>query len=102
MRPTYLTQSGVGSTPAFPTDANKAPFLLTVSVVVTGTVNYTIQHTYDDVTVGITNWFPNGGATGLTVSAEVQYTWAITAVRVTVNSGTGSVQAQIIHGTRTS
>ena len=102
MRPIYLTQTGSGSTPAVPLDSCKDPFIATVAVIVTGTVNYTVQHTFDDVTVGITTWWNNLRATGLTENASVQYTSGVTAVQVTVNSGTGSVAVQIIQGTRTS
>src|ERR1700693_2506751 len=93
MRPVYITQTGAGSSKAVPL-ARKPPY--SVAVVVTGTVNYTIQYTYDDVTVGITTWWNNPSYTGLTINADAQFSSPITAVRVTVNSGTGSATMQVL------
>lgn len=70
-----------------------------IQVVVTGTVNFTVQQTLDDPTIiGATmtfpqvTWFPHpdSGLAAATASAQGNYAYAPRMVRVTLNSGTGS------------
>lgn len=67
------------------------------------TVNYTVQYTYDDpnnlpsgVTVPATFNHPN--LTGLTINGDGAITDPVTAVRLLVNSGTGTVRFTAIQG----
>lgn len=102
MRPVYITQTGVGNSVPVPLDARKAPFTVAIAFIVTGTATYSLQHTYDDITVGApVNWFTNISITNLTVNAEAQYTAPVRAVRLSVSAGSGSVQMQIIDASGT-
>jgi hypothetical protein len=106
MRPVYLVVTGVGvSTPVI-MDAKKAAFNIGVGCVIqSGTATFTLQHTYDDVTVpgwsGATaNWFNNANVSNAVVSTDTAYTGRpIRALRlnVTVSSG-GTVLLQVIQG----
>ena len=49
MRPIVITKTGAGSSSVAPLDTYRNPFNVGIGVVVSGTVNYTIQHTFDDV-----------------------------------------------------
>lgn len=67
------------------------------------TVNYTVQYTYDDpnnlpsgVTVPTTFNHPN--LIGLTINGDGAITDPVTAVRLLVNSGTGTVRFTAIQG----
>lgn len=55
-------------------------------VIVTGTVNYTVQHSLDGI-----NFFDNSDNTAQTTSQDGNYVFPIRAVRVNINSGAGSV-----------
>lgn len=54
---------------------------------VTGTVNYTVQHSLDGV-----RYFDNSDNASKTVDADGNYVFPVRAVRVKVNSGSGTVQ----------
>lgn len=101
-RPVYLTLTGAGSTDAQLANYNAQPFQLTISVVVTGTVNYTVQVTYDDVmglpdpsswspTTPSPTWLDDPILASVTSTGETTYNDPIQAWRVTMNSGTGSL-----------
>lgn len=62
---------------------------------VTGTANATVQQTLDDLQAGYTaaTWLdhPDSNLVALTASKQGNYGYAPQAVRITLNSGTGSV-----------
>lgn len=66
------------------------------SAIVTGTINYTVQHTYDDpngLAVGAyPTPFNNAAASAQTASIDGAYTTPVMAIRIQINSGTGSVK----------
>lgn len=59
---------------------------ISYAVIVTGTVNYTVQHSLDGE-----NFFDNSDNTSQTTSQDGNYVFPIRAVRVNINSGSGSV-----------
>ncbi len=102
--------NGVASTHWTQTDYHLDPTNLTISVTVTGTVNYTIQYTYDDI---MGSYDPQGGAwsnaslaslnifndpvvAAVTTSQEVGVDNPINAWRVLINSGTGTLNIESI------
>lgn len=99
MRPIYVSQTGTGSTAPIPLDIQQVPFAIGIGCIVTGTVNYTVEHTYDDITAGApTVWFSNSGITAKTANADGNYAFPVRAIRLTLNSGTGSVQMAVLQG----
>lgn len=95
--------NGVGSTPWQMVDTNLDPMSLVVSVDVTGTVNYTVQYTYSDImgAYDAANGQWANAATpvawndpilaSVTSDGETTYNNPITAWRVVINSGSGSL-----------
>jgi hypothetical protein len=86
---------------------NAYPPNISVAVqLVTGTANFTVEHTYDDPNIlpgtgglnlaGFTFPVPWPDATlnGASASGETQINYAITAWRVTINSGTGTLSVR--------
>ena len=72
---------------------------VSLQAVVTGTVNYTIQQTLDNpLEAGVTpTWFnhPDTNLVAQTVNRQGNYAYIPTAVRVVLNSGSGSVRLTI-------
>ena len=68
---------------------------------VSGSVNYSVQHTYDDpnnLLAGAAFPFPYvaTGFLALTASADGVYELPIAAVNVLINSGTGTLRVRIL------
>lgn len=100
-RPFVVTQTGVGSSSIYPFNLNITPGNIAIGCVINGTVNYTVQHTYDDVfaasfTPAGATWFNHPTLAAQAASAESNYAYPPRAVRVTVNSGSGSVTMTVI------
>ncbi len=83
-------------------DRYRDPFNVSIGATVDGTVNYTIQHTYDDLLSaeaaepGFTPAvFDHPTMAAETTAAEGIYDYPVSAIRVTINSGTGTVEAVI-------
>ena len=89
------TQTGVGSSAIVPLDLYISPFNIGFGVVVSGTVTYTVQHTFDNVfasnySISTGNWFNHPVVAGQTANADGNYAFPITAMRLTVTAGTGT------------
>ena len=98
MRPQTQAQTGVGSTNGIVTDYYISPFNIGFGVVVSGTVNYTVQHTFDG-----TNWFDHPDVVGQASNANGNYAFPVLLIRLTVNSGSGTatltaIQAGLVGG----
>lgn len=93
MKPVTKTQAGTGSSAVIPIDYLLTPVSVGFGVVVvTGSVNYTVQHTFDEAIRGTpTNWFDHATVAAQTTAKTGSYDFPISAIRVTVNSGTGTV-----------
>ena len=97
MKPVTKTQTGAGSTAVIPIDYLLTPVSVGFGVVATGTVNYTVQHTFDEAIRGTpTNWFDHATIAAQTTSKTGSYDFPISAIRVTVNSGTGSAALTVL------
>ena len=49
MRPQVISKTGTGTSAWIPMDYKQNPFNVGIGVVVSGTVTYTVQHTFDDI-----------------------------------------------------
>jgi hypothetical protein len=85
---------GAKTSNALPFDIFNRPEC-SLQVVVTGTANYTVQQTLDDIfDPAITpTWFdhPDTNLVAATASKQGNYAYIPAAVRITLNSGNGSV-----------
>ena len=105
MRQATVTQVGAGVSAVIPLDYLQVPFNVGVDVDVTGTVNYTIQVTFDDV-------FASGfdPATAVWYSIDIAAMVAATAdqmgrtetpcrgMRINQASGSGSTRLRVTQG----
>lgn len=91
-----VSKTGVGSSSALVMNTNVSPFNVGFGVIVTGTVNYTIQHTFDDPAVGFTTWFSHPTIASLAANADGNYAFPVTGIKVLVNSGDGTAQLKLV------
>lgn len=98
MRRIVISKTGTGSSSLAPMDQYQSPFNVGIGVVVSGTVNYTIQHTFDDVqNPDVTPvWFSHPTLLNLTANADGNYAFPVAAIKVLVNSGAGSATATLL------
>lgn len=76
------------------------PFNVSLGFTVDGTVNYTVEHSFDNPfgPRGDMSWFEHSTLAGESAAADGNYAFPVTALRVKINSGTGTVSARIIQG----
>lgn len=88
----FLSGSGnTGTTNVLPTDLYISPFNVGFGVVVTGTVTYTVQHTFDNPqTVASPTWFSHPTIASKTDNQDGNYAFPVAAVRVLVSASTGA------------
>lgn len=105
MRPvTYtLTDASGGAkySNVCPPDMYISPFNIALGATATGTVNYTVQYTFDDVFAtgynpSTGNWVNHPSMTGKTTTADSNIAYPVRGIRLALNSGTGSVTLVII------
>jgi len=98
MRPVVVAKTGAGSSGIVPMDHYQSPFNVGIGVVVTGTVNYTIQHTFDDFqNASVTpTWFSHATLAAQSANADGNYAFPVRGIKVLVNSGSGTATATII------
>ena len=96
MRVQTVSKTGVGSSPALVMNTNISPFNVGFGVVVTGTVTYSVQHTFDDPAVGFTTWFSHPTVAGETANADGNYAFPVTGVKVLVTAGDGTATMNLI------
>lgn len=96
MKVQSVSKTGVGSSSALVMNTNISPFNVGFGVVVTGTVNYTVQHTFDDPAVGFTTWFSHPTVASQAANADGNYAFPVTGIKVLVNSGSGTATLNLI------
>ena len=77
-------------------NTNISPFNVGFGVEVSGTVDYTVQHTFDDPGVGFTTWFSHPTVAGETANADGNYAFPVTGVKLLVNSGSGTATLKLV------
>jgi len=100
MRQQIIAQTGTGSSAFIPMNLDTNPFNVGFGVVVTGTVNYTVEHTFDPIwqaggpaAAGI---FAHPTVASKTASQDGNYAFPVSGIRVTVNSGAGTATLTVI------
>jgi hypothetical protein len=97
MRPVVYGLSSPGASPVYAPDNYVSPFNVAISVLVSGTTNYTVQYTFDDVFAknfdpSTANWTDHPSLTAQTATKDSNIAYPIRGVRIVVNSGTGIVR----------
>lgn len=93
MRPIIVTQTGVGTTETIRVDYRQSDFKIGIGCSVSGTVNYSLEHSFDGTT-----WFVNDDIATETTQEDTNYAFPIWAVRLVVHSGTGSATMTLLQG----
>lgn len=105
MRPVVYTLSdasaGAKTSAVCPLDHYVSPFNIALSVVVTGVVDYTVQYTFDDIfantyVAASGAWSNHPSLTAKTTTLDSNLAYPARAVRVILNSGSGSITFTII------
>ena len=91
-----VSKTGVGSSSALVMNTNVSPFNVGFGVVVSGTVNYTVQHTFDDPATGFSTWFSHPTVASQAANADGNYAFPVTGIKVLVNSGTGTATLKLV------
>lgn len=93
--------TGVSASTPANFDTCKNSFSIGIGCVVSGTVTYTIQHTFDDIqntAAGSCTWFDHddSGLVGATANADGNFAFPCTAARINQTGGSGTVTATFI------
>ena len=96
MRVQTVSKTGSGNSSALVMNTNVSPFNVGFGVGVSGTVNYTVQHTFDDPTTGFSTWFSHPTIANLIANADGNYAFPVLQIRLTVNSGSGTATLTMI------
>lgn len=91
-----VSKTGTGSSSAIVMNTNISPFNVGFGVIATGTVNYTVQHTFDDPATGFSTWFSHPTVASQTANADGNYAFPVTGIKVLVNSGSGTAQLKLV------
>lgn len=91
-----VSKTGTGSSSALVMNTNISPFNVGFGVIATGTVTYTIQHTFDDPAVGFSVWYPHPTIAAKTDNQDGNYAFPVTGVKVLVTAGTGSATLNLV------
>ncbi len=105
MRPIVVTvadaSGGAVTSRTLPLDHYISPFNTSLAVTVTGTANYTVQYTFDRIqqpgwTPATGNWVDHPNLTAQTATKDSNLAYPAMAVRIILNSGTGSARFTVI------
>jgi len=98
MRQQIVSRTGTGSSTIIPMNLDSSPFNVGFGVVVSGdAVNYTIQHTFDNPwATPSPTWFDHPTVAAKTANQDGNYAFPVAAIKVLVNSGSGTATLTVI------
>ena len=98
MRQQVVSKTGVGSSTIIPMNLDSTPFNVGFGVVATGTVTYTVQHTFDNPwTTATPVWFDHPTVQGIiSTNADGNYAFPVAAIKVAVTAGAGTATLTVI------
>jgi len=101
MRPAVLSIKGTQTSSVYTPDHYVSPMNVALSVRVTGTINYTVQYTFDNVFAqdynpATGNWVDHPSLTAQTATKDSNIAYPVTGIRIVGNSGTGTAIFTII------
>jgi len=91
-----VSKTGTGSSSALVMNTNISPFNVGFGVIATGTVTYTVQHTFDDPAVGFSVWYSHPTIAAKTDNQDGNYAFPVTGIKVLVTAGTGTATLNLI------
>ena len=102
MRPVWITQVGTGDSNPVPFNLYAAPTNIALgATLLSGAATYTVQYTFDDVqdpnyVAASGNWVDHTYLAAKTASSDSNIAYPVTAVRLRVTAGTGTVRLAVI------
>lgn len=101
MRPISLSTIGTENSAVAPMNINTSPFNVGFGVTVSGTVTYTVQHTFDDVwsttfNPATANWFDHPTIASKSTEQDGNYAFPVSAIRLKGVSGAGTATIRIL------
>jgi hypothetical protein len=96
MKVQIISKTGVGSSSALVMNTNCTPFNVGFGVVVSGTVTYSVQHTFDDPAIGFTTWFSHPTIAAKIDNQDGNYAFPVTGIKLLVTAGTGSATMNLV------
>ena len=96
MKQQTVSQTGVGSSNVIVVNTNVTPVNIGFGVVVTDSVTYTVQHTFDDPAVGFSTWFSHPTVVDETTNQDGNYAFPVTGIKLLVTAGEGSAALKLI------
>jgi hypothetical protein len=100
MRPVRVTVSTVTASAPIIVDVNESPFAIGIGVKVTGTITYSVQHTFDDpwASGGLSGavWYDSSALSAETTSLDTNYAFPVTALRLNVTAVTGGTATMTV------
>lgn len=96
MKVQTVAKTGVGSSSALVMNTNQTPFNVGFGVTVSGTVTYTVQHTFDDPGVGFTTWFSHPTIFDETTNQDGNYAFPVTGIKLLVTAGSGTATMNLV------
>ena len=96
MKTQTVSQTGTGSSSAIVMNTNTTPFNVGFGVVATGTVTYTIQHTFDSPGTGFTTWYPHPTIAAKTDNQDGNYAFPVSGIKILVTAGAGTATLNLI------
>lgn len=96
MKTQTVSQTGTGSSSSIVTNTNTTPFNVGFGVVATGTVTYTIQHTFDSPGTGFTTWYPHPTIAAKSDNQDGNYAFPVSGIKILVTAGAGTATLNLI------
>lgn len=96
MKVQTVSKTGTGASSALVMNTNTNPFNVGFGVILSGIATYTVQHTFDDPAVGFTTWFDHPTLAAQIASADGNYAFPVTGIRVNVTAGAGTATLKLI------
>lgn len=96
MKTQTVSQTGAGSSSSIVTNTNTTPFNVGFGVIATGTVTYTIQHTFDSPGTGFTTWYPHPTIAAKTDNQDGNYAFPVSGIKILVTAGAGTATLNLI------
>jgi len=100
MRPVVLLVTGVGASNPYAVDTYISPSNMGLAVIVSGTITYKVQYTFDDVfargyVASSGNWFDHPTLVG-SASGNSNIAYPVTGIRLLTTAGSGTATLTII------
>lgn len=92
MRPIVISKTDDGSSSIAALDIHVSPFNVGLGVVVANVVDYTIQHTFDNVLDSTVTpvWFNHATLVGQTTNQNGNYAFPVRGIKILNNAGTAA------------